>query len=144
MSVNFKPEGYHSVTPYLIVPGASDFIEFTKQAFGAEEKERFGPPGQVMHAEVRLGDSIIMLSDGSSKFEPTRSSIHLYVDDVDSMYERALRAGGESVREPADQFYGDRSAGIKDRFGNQWWLATHIEDVSPEEMERRQAAMAQA
>jgi PhnB protein len=144
MSVNFKPDGYHSVTPYLIVPGASDFIEFTKQAFGAEEKERFGPPGKIMHAEVRIGDSIIMLSDGSPDFEPTRSSIHLYVDDVDSMYERALRAGGESLREPADQFYGDRSAGIKDRFGNQWWLATHIEDVSPEEMERRQATMAQA
>jgi uncharacterized glyoxalase superfamily protein PhnB len=85
-----------------------------------------------------------MLSDGSPDFEPTRSSIHLYVDDVDSMYERALRAGGESLREPADQFYGDRSAGIKDRFGSQWWLATHIEDVSPEEMQRRQAAVAQA
>jgi uncharacterized glyoxalase superfamily protein PhnB len=85
-----------------------------------------------------------MLGDSSPEFEPTRTSIHLYVDDVDSMYRRALEAGGESLREPEDQFYGDRSAGIKDRFGNQWWLATHVEDVSPEEMQRRQAAMAQA
>lgn len=144
MSVKSIPEGYHSVTPYLIVPGASDFIEFTKRAFGAEEKERFGPPGQIMHAEVRIGDSIIMLSDGSPEFEPTRSSIYLYVDDVDSMYQRALQAGGESLREPTDQFYGDRSAGVKDRWNNQWWLATHMEDVTAEEMQRRQAAMAQA
>jgi PhnB protein len=85
-----------------------------------------------------------MLGDASPEFEPTRSSIHLYVDDVDADYKRALDAGGTSFREPTDQFYGDRSAGIQDRFGNQWWLATHVEDVSPEEMQRRQAAMAQA
>jgi uncharacterized glyoxalase superfamily protein PhnB len=129
----------------LVVPGASDLIEFLRQAFGAQEKERHArPDGGIMHAEVRLGDSIVMLGDSSPEFEPTRTSIHLYVDDVDSMYRRALEAGGESLREPEDQFYGDRSAGIKDRFGNQWWLATHVEDVSPEEMQRRQAAMAQA
>jgi PhnB protein len=143
--VNPKPEGYHTVTPYLIVQGAAEFIEFMKQAFAAQEKQRMGPPGgPIMHAEVRIGDSIIMLSDSSAEFEPTRSTVHLYVDDVDSMYQRALQAGGDALREPADQFYGDRSAGIKDRFGNQWWLATHIEDVTPEEMQRRQAAMAQA
>jgi PhnB protein len=145
MPVNPKPEDYHTVTPYLIVPGAAEFIEFTKQAFAAQERERFPTPdGKIMHAEVKIGDSIVMLSDSSAEFEPTRSSIHLYVDDVDSIYERALQAGGESLREPADQFYGDRSAGIKDRFGNQWWLATHVEDVSPDEMQKRQAAMAQA
>ena len=145
MAVKFQPEGYHTVTPYLIVQGAAQFIEFTKQAFAAQEKERMGPPdGPIMHAEVRIGDSLIMLSDASADFEPTRSSIHLYVDDVDSMYQRALQTGADSLREPTDQFYGDRSAGIKDRFGNQWWLATHVEDVSPEEMQRRQAAMAKA
>ena len=85
-----------------------------------------------------------MLGDASPEFGATRSSTHLYVDDVDAAYDRALQAGGESLREPQDQFYGDRSAGIKDRFGNQWWLATHVEDVSMEEMQRRQAAMAQA
>ena len=145
MPVNPKPEGYHTITPYLIVPGAAEFIEFTRQAFAAQERERFPTPdGKIMHAEVKIGDSIIMLSDSSAEFEPTRSSIHLYVDDVDATYKRAMQQGGESLREPQDQFYGDRSAGIKDRFGNQWWLATHIEDVSPDEMQKRQTAMAQA
>ena len=145
MAVNPKPEGYHTVTPYLIVQGAAECIEFTKQAFAAQERERFPTPdGKVMHAEVKIGDSIIMLSDSSKEFEPTRSTIHLYVDDVDATYKRAMNEGGESLREPEDQFYGDRSAGIKDRFGNTWWLATHVEDVSPEEMQKRQAAMAQA
>jgi PhnB protein len=145
MPVNPKPEDYHTVTPYLIVPGAAAFIDFAKQAFAAQERERFPTPdGKIMHAEVKIGDSIIMLSDSSAEFEPTRSSIHLYVDDVDATYKRAVQVGGESLREPQDQFYGDRSAGIKDRFGNQWWLATHVEDVSREEMQRRQTAMAQS
>jgi len=145
MAVKWIPEGYYVVTPYFVVPGAADFIEFLKEAFGAQERERFGPPdGQIMHAEVSIGDSVIMLGDASAEFEATRSSTHLYVDDVDAAYERALGAGGESLREPQDQFYGDRSAGIRDRFGNQWWLATHVEEVSVEEMQRRQAAMAQA
>jgi len=145
MGVKPKPEGYHTVTPYFIIPGAANFIEFLKDTFGAQEKERFGrPDGAIMHTEVRIGDSIIMLSDSSAEFEPTRSSIHLYVDDVDATYKRALEVGGVSLREPEDQFYGDRSAGVSDRFGNTWWLATHVEDVSPEEMQKRQAAMAQA
>src|SRR6266540_5082205 len=96
-----------------------------------------------MQAEMSIGDSVIMLGDASPEVEATRSSTHLYVDDVDAVYERARRAGGESLREPQDQFYGDRSAGVRDHFGNQWWLATHVEDVSMEEMQRRQAAMAQ-
>jgi uncharacterized glyoxalase superfamily protein PhnB len=116
-----------------------------QQAFGAQERERHGrPDGKIMHAEVRIGDSIVMLGDASPEFEPTRSSIYLYVDDVDGTHRSALDAGGTSLREPEDQFYGDRSAGIQDRFGNQWWLAKHVEDVSPEEMQRRQAAIAQA
>ena len=145
MAVQPKPEGYHTVTPYLIVPGAADLIAFMQQAFGAQEKERHERPGgKIVHAEVSIGDSIIMLGEASAEFEPTRTSIHLYLDDVDGTYRRALDAGGSSLREPEDQFYGDRSAGIQDRFGNQWWLAKRVEDVSPEEMQRRQAAMAQA
>jgi len=145
MAVKWIPEGYHVVTPYFVVPGAGEFIEFLKEAFSAQESERLGrPDGAIMHAEVSIGDSVIMLGDASPEFGATRSSTHLYVDDVDAAYDRALQAGGESLREPQDQFYGDRSAGIKDRFGNQWWLATHVEDVSMEEMQRRQAAMAQA
>ena len=145
MATNYMPEGYRSVIPYLVVPGAADLLEFLKGSFGGREKERHArPDGSIMHAEVLIGDSMIMLGDSSPEFEPTRSSVHLYLEDVDAAYKRALQAGGESLREPADQFYGDRSAGIKDRFGNEWWLATHVEDVSPEEMQKRQAAMAQA
>jgi uncharacterized glyoxalase superfamily protein PhnB len=145
MAVQPKPEGYSTVTPYFVVPGAAEFIEFLSAAFGAQERQRHSnPDGTIMHAEVSLGDSVIMLGDSSPEFEPTRSSTHLYVDDVDATYQQAVAAGGTSLREPADQFYGDRSAGIQDRFGNQWWLATHVEDVSPEELQRRQAAMAQA
>jgi len=143
MAVKPIPEGYHSVTPYLVVEGAGQLIDFLKQAFNVEEKERHArPDGAIMHAEVRLGDSVIMMGDASAEFESTRSSIHLYVDDVDATYKRAIQTGAASLREPEDQFYGDRSAGVKDAFGNQWWLATHVEDVSAEEMQKRQAAMA--
>jgi uncharacterized glyoxalase superfamily protein PhnB len=135
------PDGYHSITPFLIVDGAPELIDFAKQAFGAEETFRMpGPGGQIMHAEMRIGDSMMMLSDASPENPPMPAMIHLYVPDAEAVYKRALQAGASSIREPADQFYGDRSAGVKDRFGNQWWLATHIEDVSPEEMEKRAAA----
>jgi PhnB protein len=145
MATNWKPEGYHTVTPYLIGRGTAELIEFLKQSFGAEERERhLGPGGTIMHAEVRIGDSVVMMSEASDEFKPMPATIHLYLEDVDAAYERALRAGGKSLREPADQFYGDRSAGVEDAAGNQWWLATHVEDVSPEEMQRRQEAMATA
>jgi uncharacterized glyoxalase superfamily protein PhnB len=140
------PDGYHTVTPYLIVEGAARLIDFMKGAFGAEERGRMdGPGGRVMHAEVQIGDSVVMLSDPAPEFPARTAMLHLYVEDVDRVYQRAVQAGGTSVREPADQFYGDRSAGIDDGFGNQWYIATHVEDVAPEEMERRAAAaMAQA
>jgi len=143
MAVKPIPEGYHTVTPYLAVKDAAGLLDFLKQAFGAEEQFRMdGPDGKVGHAEARLGDSIIMLGDAPD--QPMPAQIHLYVEDCDATYKRALQAGGTSEREPADQFYGDRSAGVRDSFGNLWWLATHIEDVAPEEMEKRaQAAMAQ-
>jgi PhnB protein len=142
MAVKPIPEGYHTVTPYLIVEGASDLIDFMKQGLGAEERMRMPQPdGKIGHAEMQVGDSVIMLSDANPDFPAMPAMIHLYVDDADAVYKRALAAGAMSVREPADQFYGDRSAGVKDAFGNQWYLATHVEDVSPEEMEKRMAAM---
>jgi len=145
MAVKPIPDGYHTVTPYLIVEGASRLIDFAKQVFGAEETFRMpGPGGGVMHAEIRIGDSMVMLADASgAENPPMPAMIHLYVPDVDAAYKRAIGAGASSVREPQDQFYGDRSAGVIDALGNRWWIATHIEDVPPEELERRTAAMGQ-
>ncbi len=146
MAVKPIPEGYHSVTPYLIVQGAAQLIDFMKEALGAEETFRMPTPsGAIGHAEVKIGDSMVMLADASgAENPPMPAMLHVYVEDVDAKYRRALQAGATSVREPADQFYGDRSAGVKDKFGNQWWLATHVEDVPPEEMAKRaQAAMSQ-
>ena len=137
------PEGYHTVTPYLIVHGVPKLIDFLVVAFGAKERLRMdNPDGSVSHAELELGDSVIMMGEASAEWNPLPGSIHLYVDDTDALYGRALKAGATSVREPADQFYGDRSAGVKDASGNYWWLATHVEDVPPEEMERRAKAQA--
>jgi uncharacterized glyoxalase superfamily protein PhnB len=99
------------------------------------------PDGSIMHAEVRIGDSVVMLADAAPKDSTFPAMIHLYIEDTDAAYRRALDAGAISLREPADQFYGDRSGGVKDRFGNHWWLATHIEDVSPEELQRRAEAL---
>jgi uncharacterized glyoxalase superfamily protein PhnB len=145
MAVKAIPDQYHSIQPYLIVPVAAKLIDFMKAAFGAEELGRMGGPNNaIMHAEVRIGDSLIMLSDATDQFPAMPATMVLYVEDCDAVYKRALAAGGTSEREPADQFYGDRSAGVHDAFGNHWWIHTHIEDVSEEEMGRRQAAMAQA
>ena len=145
MAVKPIPDDYHSVTPYLIVEGAAKLIDFAKAAFGAEERTRMaGPGGAIMHAEIGIGDSVVMLSDAMPPdYPPTSTMLHLYVTDVDATYKSALAAGATSEREPADQFYGDRSAGIKDAFGNRWYIATHVEDVSPEEMEKRAAAQGQ-
>lgn len=140
MSVNYKPEGYHTVTPYLVVEGASHLIDFLKQAFDATELLRMPHEnGTIGHAEIKIGDSIIMLADGSAEHAAQPCMICLYVEDVDASYKRAIEAGATSIREPQDQFYGDRSGGVKDASGMQWWIGTHIEDVSPEEMERRSA-----
>jgi uncharacterized glyoxalase superfamily protein PhnB len=138
MAVKPIPEGFHTVTPYLMVEEASKLIDFLKQAFEAEEIYRQNmPDGTVMHAQVRIGDSMLMMSDATSQHKPMPSMIYLYVEDVDAVYNRALKAGATSLRKPTDEFYGDRSGGVKDQFGNQWWIGTHIEDVSPEEMEKR-------
>jgi PhnB protein len=137
-NVKAIPAGYHTVTPYLIVDGAAKLIEFVKQAFDAKEMLRMsGPDGRIGHTEIRIGDSMLMLSDSRDPWKPMPAMLYVYVEDVDATYQRALQAGATSVSEPKDQFYGDRSAGVQDSCGNQWWIGTHIEDVSQEELLRR-------
>jgi uncharacterized glyoxalase superfamily protein PhnB len=141
MPAQQPPEGYHSVQPYLTVENSAGLIDFMKEAFGATERMRMASPdGGVMHAEMDLGDSVVMLSDATEQYGPMPATLVVYVDDVDRVYKQALAAGATSEREPADQFYGDRTAGVDDAFGNRWWIHKHIEDVAPEEMERRMAA----
>jgi PhnB protein len=136
------PDGYHTVTPYLVVPDARRLLEFVKQAFDAEIKfEMPGPGGGIAHAEFRIGDSMIMCGQAGPDHPALPAMLYLYVADVDALFSRAVSAGAEVVRPVVDQFYGDRSGGVKDQFGNQWWVATHKEDVSMEEMKRRMAAM---
>lgn len=138
MAVRPIPQGYGTVTPYLIVPDAAAQIDFLRAAFGAEETGRFADPdGRVMHASVTIGDSAVMLGEATDEWKPMPCVLHLYVEDTDAVYARAIAAGARSLREPADQFYGDRMAGVEDFVGNQWWIATHVEDVPREEMERR-------
>jgi uncharacterized glyoxalase superfamily protein PhnB len=141
MAVKPIPSGYHTVAPYLIVPDAAQLIDFLKQAFDAQESVRMArPDGRIVHAEVRIGDSMVMMGDTGGHPPVGPCMIHLYVDDVDATYLRALQAGATSVREPSNQFYGDRSGGVKDSFGNHWWIATHVEDVPLEEMKKRAEA----
>jgi PhnB protein len=143
MPVKPVPEGFHTVTPYLIVPGVAKLIEFLKQAFGAKEDHRTTlPDGRVMHAQVKVGDSFVMMGEPAGDWKPMPASLHLYVPDADAWYRRAMQAGAVSVMEPSDQFYGDRMGGIKDPGGNLWWIATHKEDVPPEEIKRRSAEAA--
>jgi PhnB protein len=140
------PEGYHSVTPYLIVKGAAQAIAFYEKAFGAQELYRMqGPDGRVGHAELRLGDSRIMLADehpdvgalGPGSVGGTPVTIHLYVEDVDATVARAAAAGARITRPVADQFYGDRLGIVTDPFGHVWSIGTHVEDVSEDELRRR-------
>ncbi|HTH74884.1 MAG TPA: VOC family protein [Trinickia sp.] len=132
------PEGFHTVTPYVTASDANAVIEFLQRAFDATLVERIDDgKGRIRHAQVKVGDSFVMLSDGNDDCTPAPASFYLYLNDVDAAYARALRAGGESIMEPADQFYGDRNAGVRDASGNTWWLATHIEDVPSEEIARR-------
>lgn len=140
-TVKYIPEGYHTVTPYLIIEGVPKLIDFMKTVFGAEEMERFeDKEGGVMHAEVRIGDSIIMMGGATKEWKAIPAALHIYVKDSDATYQRALQAGATSIMEPADQFYGDRSGGVKDPFGNTWFISTHIEDVTLEEMHKGAAA----
>jgi PhnB protein len=146
MAVQPVPEGYNTVTPYLAVPNAAEAIDFYARALGAKERSRMaGPGGSVMHAELEVGDSLIMLSDpfpqASTKTPKdlggTSVNIFLYVDDIDAAYKQAIDAGATSLMEPDDMFWGDRFGSVEDPFGHTWTIATHIEDVSPEEMQKR-------
>jgi len=138
-AVKAVPDGFHTVTPYLVVSDAAALIRFTEQAFDATlVSSHEDQNGNVAHAEIQIGDSRIMLGQGNAEWPPMPCMIHLYVEDSDAVYRKALEAGGESVREMEDMFYGDRSGGVKDPTGNQWWISTHVEDVPPEEMARRE------
>jgi PhnB protein len=144
MAVKPIPDGYHSVTPYLVVQGVPKLLDFLRQAFGAQEVFRMArPDGTIMHAEIRIGDSVVMMGEPMGDMAPMPGSLYLYVNDTDAIYQRALQAGATSVMEPMDQFYGDRSAGVKDAVGNHWWIATHKEDVPPEELAKRAEAYMQ-
>ncbi|MGH2450441.1 MAG: VOC family protein [Candidatus Limnocylindria bacterium] len=134
------PDGYHTVTPYLLVGRAALVIQFLKDAFGAEEIERMpGPDGGISHAEVRIGDSVVMMGEPSDPSARGSAMLYVYLPDVDEAYARALRAGGVSIQEPRIEFYGDRTAAVRDPSGNQWYIATHVEDMSSDELERRAA-----
>ena len=144
MSINPIPEGFHTVTPYLLVSGVRKLRDVVQAACDAEVTECMErPDGTVMHAQARIGDSFIMMGDPHGRYEPQQSSLYLYVPDTDKVYAQALAAGAESVMEPADQFYGDRAGQFQDPFGHRWSVATHVEDVSADEMRRRAAAMVQ-
>ena len=148
-AVKAIPEGYHTVTPYLILSGAGDAIAFYKKALGAEEVMRLGGPGgKIGHAEIKIGNSRIMLADEHPELQALSPrtvggspvSIHLYVENADAAVERAVAAGAKLVRPVADQFYGDRVGGIEDPFGYRWFIATHKEDLTMDEIHRRAAA----
>ncbi|MBP6344180.1 MAG: VOC family protein [Candidatus Omnitrophica bacterium] len=145
--VNFMPEGFHSVTPYLSVKGAAEAIEFYKRVFDAKERYRLpGPDGKTVgHAEIMIGDSILMLAEENPQWgnkspkvlNGTPVNLVVYVPDADQYFKRAVDAGAKVIRPVADQFYGDRSGCVEDPFGFSWSIMTHIEDVSQEEIERR-------
>lgn len=137
MSVKPIPEGYHTVTPYLIVEEAQKFMDFIKKAFDAEIRFVSMHGDKVGHAEIKIGDSMMMLSQAMESHPAMPTGIYLYVPDTDAVYKKAIEAGATSIMEPADQFYGDRSGGVKDFAGNFWWIGTHIEDVSEDELKRR-------
>ena len=133
-----KPDRYHSVTPYLIVADAQKLIDFLIAVFGASvESQMVKPDGKIGHTEVKIGDSIIMLGEAMEGYPPLSSMLYIYVDDADATYAAAIEAGATAITPVADQFYGDRSGGVKDAWGISWWLATHKKDVSTAEMEKR-------
>lgn len=135
-NVNPIPQGFHSVTPYIIASDASKLIDFLKLAFDAKEIDRFETEKSIMHAIVQIGDSKIMISDSNENMKPMPCFLYLYVKNVDETYKNALMAGATSMREPTDEFYGDRGAGVLDFAGNNWYIATHKKDVSREELKR--------
>ena len=144
MAVHFRPDGFHTVTPYLQTTDGAKLLEFLKAALGAEvifSMEK--PDGRIGHCQVQIGDSMVEFSDVTGSEHPaTTAALHVYVGDVDDAYQRAMKGGGKSLREPTDQFYGDRECAIIDPVGNYWYIATHKEDLSPDEMDKRATASA--
>ena len=142
--ISYKPDGYQSVIPYLHAIGARNLIAFMKEVFGAQEIAIYPrPDGTVGHAALRIGDSVIELADAGPDWPAMPCALQVYVPDTDAAYHRALKAGAKSLVEPADQFYGDRTASVRDSCGNNWYIATQTEVVSREEVEKRLAAMSQ-
>jgi PhnB protein len=138
MPVEYMPSGHHTVTPYLVVEGAERLMTFIIDVLDGTETVRMqGPDGRIAHAEIRVGDSVMMLADAPEPADVTPSMLHLYVPDSDATYARAMEAGAISLREPRTEFYGDRMSGVRDSTGVKWYFATHVEDVSDEEMARR-------
>ena len=138
MKVNPVPDGFHTVTPYLAVHHVPETIEFLKQAFDAEELDRHTmPDGRIMNATLRIGNSMIMMGERPADHPPTPAMLYIYTEDADVLYQRAIDAGGKSVMQVMDQVYGDRSGAVEDPAGNQWWIATHIEDMTDAELIKR-------
>jgi uncharacterized glyoxalase superfamily protein PhnB len=135
------PAGYHTVIPQTVVEDARSTLDFIEKVFGGRVLEVFEEEGRIRHSEAEIGDSRVMVASTNDEFGPFPFMISVYVDDVDDAFQRAVDNGARPLREPEDQFYGDRSGGVLDTQGNQWWISTHIEDVSAEEMQRRLAAM---
>ena len=143
MAVKPIPEGYHTITPYLVVRGAQKTIDFAKNAFGAEVvfEPMKRPDGTILHGEFKVGDSRIMISDATEEHPAKQTMLYVYVPDVDAVFQKAIKAGGKSLHEPMDQFYGDRSGSVQDAAGNHWEIGTHKEDVAPDEIRKRAKKM---
>jgi PhnB protein len=149
MSVSAVPKGYHNVTPYLAIDGAAKAIDYYAKVFGARERMRFeAPGGKIGHAEIQIGDAIVMLADPwpegnflAPQGSATSVSLHIYVDDADAVFARAIDSGSKSVQKMETKFYGDRSGTVRDPFGHMWHISTHVEDVPEEEMQRRMKEM---
>lgn len=138
MPVKPVPDGYHTVSPYLVSDNPDRLLEFIKQAFAGQELQVMRQhDGRILHAQVRIGDSVVMIGGADSKWPAESSSLYLYLEDVDQVFARAVAAGAQVIMPPADQVYGDRMGGVKDPTGITWWLASHIEDVCGEELARR-------
>ena len=138
MPVKPIPDNYPRVSPYLIVSDVEVTMNFIEYVFNGKVREKMTTPdGSVNHGEMSIGDSVIMMGKATEEYKPLNAMLYIYVEDTDSTYKRAIEKGAVSVMEPADQFYGDRNAGVTDKDGISWWIASHVEDVSPEEMMRR-------
>jgi uncharacterized glyoxalase superfamily protein PhnB len=141
MAAKAIPDGYHTITPYLTVDDPNALIQFLQQAFGAEVVYMMkDDEGNIRHAEVRVGDSMLMTAKARDEWHPRPGMFYLYVPDCDAVYKKAVAAGGKPIQELTNQPYGDRSGAVRDTQGNDWWIASHVEDVSHEELERRMKA----